>query len=79
MEKNSMAMGTKRPAPADPQPTLRAAQRIALEANAARRLADQLYAAAARGDDTAPALRALGRSVRRLRRAYGELAYSGRG
>ena len=78
MDKDSMAMETQRPAPADPQPTLRAAQRIALEANTARRLADQLYAAA-RGEDTAPALRALGRSVRRLRRAYGELAYSGRG
>lgn len=76
MDKDSMAKETNRPAPADPQPTLRAAQRIALEANAARRLADQLYAAAARGNDTAPALRALGRSVRR---AYGELAYSGRG
>lgn len=79
MDKDSMAKETNRPAPADPQPTLRAAQRIALEANTARRLADQLYAAAARGNDTAPALRALGRSVRRLRRAYGELAYSGRG
>lgn len=79
MEKDSMEKETNRHAPADPQPTLRAAQRIALEANAARQLADRLYAAAAKGDDTAPALRALGRSVRRLRRAYSGLAYKGRG
>lgn len=79
MDKDSMAKETQRPAPADPQPTLRAAQRIALEANAASLFAKQLYFATIRGEDTTLELRELGRSVRRLRRAYGELAYSGRG
>lgn len=68
-------MGTNRPTPADPQPTLRAAQRIALEASAARRLAERLYEAAAQGSDTDETLHALGRSIRRLRRAYSTLAY----
>lgn len=72
-------METQRPAPADPQPTLRAAQRIAIEANATSLFAKQLYFATIRGEDTALELRELGRSVRRLRRAYGRLAYRGRG